>query len=273
MPNTEKLLSITNLKKYFPIILAAVAVMSFVGGILMLAIPVARADAPYKQVLGIIIAVFMFLLAGLVGVYFWLNRDTEPNFFLTSRLNAYDGFPYPYGFGVHEGSLEPDLREPIQLINELQAEFNIPLINITMGNPYKNPHVNRPYARGGYENPENPVLGVARLLYGCRRAQETVPNVVCVATGMSYLRQFGAEIAAGLIETGGAKAAGWGRGSFAYPDFAKDVIEMGGMQKDKCCVTCGVCTKIMRQPTGRPGCPVRDTEWYYPEFRRVMRGK
>lgn len=27
------------------------------------------------------------------------------DFFLTSRLNVYDGFPYPYGFGVHEGSL------------------------------------------------------------------------------------------------------------------------------------------------------------------------
>lgn len=30
-------------------------------------------------------------------------------FFLTSRMNAYDGFPYPYGFGVKEGSLEPDM--------------------------------------------------------------------------------------------------------------------------------------------------------------------
>ena len=90
---------------------------------------------------------------------------------------------------------------------------------------------------------------------------------------MSYLRHFGPEIAAGLIEQGGAKAAGWGRGSFAYPDFARDVIENGQMTPNKCCVTCGVCTKIMRQPTGRPGCPVRDTEWYHPEFLRVLGGK
>ena len=63
------------------------------------------------------------------------------------------------------------------------------------------------------------------------------------------------------------------RGSFAYPDFARDIIEKGEMIPNKCCVTCGVCTKIMRQPTGRPGCPVRDTAWYQPEYQRVLGGK
>jgi len=28
---------------------------------------------------------------------------TREGFFLTSRLNVYDGFPYPYGFGVRAG--------------------------------------------------------------------------------------------------------------------------------------------------------------------------
>jgi len=188
---------------------------------------------------------------------------------LAARINLYDGQAGAWGVGEN---LALDLAEPLRLVRDLE-EHGVRLLNITMGTPYYNPHVNRPYARGGYENPENPVLGVARLLYGCSRAQEIVPNVVCVATGMSYLRQYGAPIAAGLIEAGGARAVGWGRGSFAYPDFAKDLIETGAMQEGKCCVTCGECTNIMRQPTGRPGCPVRDTAWYYPEFRRVLRGK
>lgn len=76
---------ISILKKYLPTIMAVAAVVSFVGAILILAIPVARADAPYKRVLGIIIAVFMFLLAALIAIYLWLNRDTEPNFFLFDR--------------------------------------------------------------------------------------------------------------------------------------------------------------------------------------------
>ena len=188
---------------------------------------------------------------------------------LAARVNLYDGLAGSWGVGEN---LSLDLEEPLRLVRDLEKR-GVRLLNITMGTPYYNPHVNRPYARGGYEQPENPVLGVARLLYGCKRAQEIVPNVVCVATGMSYLRHFGPAIAAGLMEAGGAKAIGWGRGSFAYPDFAKDILEKGKMEPEKCCVTCGVCTKIMRQPTGRPGCPVRDTEWYYPEFRRVLGGE
>lgn len=191
------------------------------------------------------------------------------NGILAARVNLYDGEAGKWGVG-EEQSLALD--EPLRLVRDLAA-MDVTLINITMGTPYFNPHVNRPYARGGYEQPENPIDGVARLLYGCKRAQAEVPDVVCVATGMSYLRQFGPAIAAGLIEEGGAKCVGWGRGAFAYPDFAKDIIENGAMTPGKCCVTCGVCTKIMRQPTGRPGCPVRDTAWYYPEFQRVLGGK
>lgn len=188
---------------------------------------------------------------------------------LAARINLYDGQAGTWGVGAN---LSLDLEEPLRLVRDLEKR-GVRLLNITMGTPYYNPHVNRPYARGGYEQPENPVLGVARLLYGCAQAQKAVPNVVCVATGMSYLRHFAPKIASGLIAQGGAKAAGWGRGSFAYPDFAKDIVENGRMTENKCCVTCGVCTKIMRQPTGRPGCPVRDTEWYYPEFKRVLGGK
>ena len=188
---------------------------------------------------------------------------------LAARINLYDGEAGRWGVG---GNLSLDLREPLRLVRDLAAR-GVTLMNITMGTPYFNPHVNRPYARGGYEQPENPVDGVARLLYGCSRAQKEVPDVVCVATGMSYLRQYGPAIAAGLIEQGGAKCVGWGRGSFAYPDFAKDIIETGEMAPNKCCVACGSCTKIMRQPTGRPGCPVRDTAWYQPEYQRVLGGK
>lgn len=188
---------------------------------------------------------------------------------LAARINLYDGEAGAWGTGEQ---LSLNLEEPLRLVRDL-AEQGVTLLNITMGTPYFNPHVNRPYACGGYEQPENPADGVARLLYGCRKAQETVPEVVCVATGMSYLRSYAPAVAAGLLAEGGARAVGWGRGALAYPDFAKDIIETGGMQPGKCCLTCGNCTRIMRQPTGRPGCPVRDTAWYYPEYLRVLGGK
>lgn len=73
------------LKKNLPLIMTVAAVVCLIGAILILVFPVAAADAAYKKVFGIIIAVLMILLAGLLLVYLWLCRDTEPNFFLFDR--------------------------------------------------------------------------------------------------------------------------------------------------------------------------------------------
>ena len=184
---------------------------------------------------------------------------------LAARLNLYDGEAGAWGVG--EG-LSLALEEPLRLTRDLFAH-GVRLLNLTMGTPYYNPHVNRPYATGGYEPPEDPLVGVSRLLHGCARAQKEVPGMTCVATGLSYLRQFAPFVAAGLLEAGGAQVAAFGRGGFAYPDFARDILSGRGMQADKCCVTCGLCTRIMRAG-GRPGCPVRDSAWYLLEYRRVL---
>jgi len=187
---------------------------------------------------------------------------------LAARVNLYDGAAAGWGVGEN---LSLAMEEPMRLVRDLYAH-GVRLLNITMGTPYYNPHVNRPYATGGYEPPENPMVGVSRLLHGCSLAQKEVPGMVCLATGFSYLRQFAPQVAAGLIEQGGAKLIAFGRGGFAYPDYANDILSGQGMAAEKCCVTCGLCTKIMRAG-GRPGCPVRDTEWYLPEYRRVLGGK
>lgn len=183
---------------------------------------------------------------------------------LASRFNLYDGEAGSWGEG--EG-LSVDLTEPIRLTREL-GQMGVTLMNLTMGTPYLNPHVNRPYNKGGYVSDEPPVAGVKRLLDGCRAAQEAVPEAVCVATGFSYLGEHAPEVAAALVKSGGARVAGFGRMAFAYPDFAGDIIEAGGMDKKKCCVTCSLCTKIMRGG-GYVGCPVRDPK-YKEELKKVM---
>ncbi len=186
---------------------------------------------------------------------------------LASRINVHDAAAAKWGVGENG---EVDLTEPKWLAQRMW-EHGVKLFNITMGTPYFNPHINRPYVTGGYVPPEEPLTGVARLLNGCAEIQKTVPDAVCVATGLTYLREFAPEIAAGMAERGEAKLFGFGRGAFAYPDLAHDICQKGKMEHDKCCVTCSICTKIMRQPGGRPGCPVRDTDWYLPEYRRVMK--
>lgn len=182
------------------------------------------------------------------------------DFFLTSRLNVYDGFAYPYGFGVHEGSLEVDLAEPVRLIRELRDEFGIPLINVTMGNPYKNPHVNRPYDHGNYVPDEHPFTGLGRMMDGVAEIQRQIPNLPVLGSAFSYLRRFAPNLAAGMMEGGHCALAGFGRMAFANPDFVRQ-CRGGEIDAEKVCVSCGGCAALLR--AGRPaGCVVRDREVY-----------
>ena len=183
------------------------------------------------------------------------------SFFLTSRMNAYDGFPYPYGFGVQEGSMEPDLREPIRLLKELKEEFHIPLINITMGNPYKNPHVNRPYDHGNYVPDEHPLEGVARMMKGLAEIQKAIPDLPVIGSAFTYLRQFSPNLASAMVEEGGCAMAGFGRMAFAYPDFVRDLRQSGEIDPKKVCIACGGCAALLRAGTPA-GCIVRDSAVY-----------
>ena len=63
-------------------------------------------------------------------------------FKVTARLGIYDGYAYPYGFGVREGSgLVPNLTEPIRLVRDLYDKYGLRMIDLTMGNPYATTHV------------------------------------------------------------------------------------------------------------------------------------
>ncbi len=194
------------------------------------------------------------------------------DFIVSSRLNVYDGFPYPYGFGVSkDGSTAFDPTEPVWLLKELEKS-GVELLNITMGNPYFNPHVNRPFASGGYEIDEHPLEGVARMLNGTAELKKQVPSIKIISSALSYLGVAAPNVAAGYIENGGFDFAGLGRTIFAYPDFAKDIINDGSMKKEKLCICCSKCTHIMRCPGGTPGCVIRDKNVYLPIYKKLCGG-
>lgn len=183
-------------------------------------------------------------------------------FFLTSRLNVYDGFEWPWGFGVREGGgLTPDMTEPVRLIRELADEFRIPLINVTMGNPYRNPHVNRPYDHGNYVPDEHPLEGIGRMMRGVSEIQHAVPGLPVIGSAFSYVRQWAGNLAAGMLEGGHCAMAGFGRMAFANPEFVHELRRTGSIRPGGCCVTCGGCAKLLRAGTPA-GCIVRDREVY-----------
>ena len=73
------------------------------------------------------------------------------------------------------------------------------------------------------------------------------------------MREFSPYLAAGTLEQGLATLVGYGRETFAYPDFPKDIFSTGSMKKEKCCIACGKCADIMRAG-GTTGCVVRDAK-------------
>lgn len=190
------------------------------------------------------------------------------DFIVSSRLNVYDGFPYPYGFGVKDdGEVDFAPEEPIRLLRELSA-LGVKLLNITMGNPYVNPHVNRPFAMGTYAPEEEPTDGVRRMLFGTAELKKAVPEIKLICSGLSYLGMAAPHVAAGMISEGCFDFAGFGRTIFAYPDFARDILEKGTLQKDKLCICCSKCTELMRAG-GTPGCVIRDP--LYTELYKEMK--
>ncbi len=185
-------------------------------------------------------------------------ENVGSGFIVTTRMNAYDGFPYPYGLGVREGEgIAPDYTEAAWLVKEL-VSYGVPLLDITMGNPYFNPHVNRPYAKGGYEPPEHPLFGVHRMLSGTALLKKAAGAVPVICSGISFLGAEAPYVTAAAIEQGWFDMAGFGRQTLAYPDVAKDIVNKGEMDKSRLCMACGKCTEIMRRPGGTPGCAVRD---------------
>ena len=200
-----------------------------------------------------------------------VTAAVSSEFIVTSRMNAYDGFEYPYGFGVTEGNgLTADWSEAVKLVSLLHGG-GMDIINITMGNPYVNPHVNRPYDQGGYVPPEHPLEGVARMMGGIAAIQAANPDVQVVSSGYSYLREYAANLGAGMLEADGCAYVGVGRINFAYPDFARDAVR-GVIDKKQNCLACGKCSQIMRAGS-TPGCVVRDSEIYMPLYKEFCMNK
>jgi len=189
---------------------------------------------------------------------------------ITLRLGVYDAIPHPYGWAVdREDYTKPDLSEPQALIEQLRQR-DVHMVNVTVANPYYNPHVGRPFnvpIADGYEEPEHPLIGVARLIDLTGRLQQQFPDTVFVGTGYSWLRHLMPYVAAGTKQAHLAKSIGGGRMALAYPDFPKDILRHGRMDPKKVCVGCSACTQLMRDGQ-TAGCVVRDNKIYGPIFRK-----
>ncbi|MFA5293237.1 MAG: FAD-dependent oxidoreductase [Phycisphaerae bacterium] len=206
-----------------------------------------------------------FLLEVIDRIHSELGDDKQ----VAVRLGFYDAIPFPFGWGVNEKDYtKPDLTEPKKLLTLLSGR-GVKMINFTIANPYYNPHVGRPFnqpIKGAYDEPEHPLKGVERLINLAGEIQSQFPDVTIVGTGYSWLRQIMGNVAAASKKAGKSKIIGAGRMAFAYPDFAKDILTKGKLDKSKVCIGCSGCTQLMRDGQ-TAGCVIRDSKIYGPIFR------
>ncbi|NIA07306.1 MAG: FAD-dependent oxidoreductase [Actinobacteria bacterium] len=203
-----------------------------------------------------------------------IREEVGPEKLITSRLGIYDAIEYPFGWGVDKKDhTKPDLSEPRKLI-ELLARRGVKMLNISVANPYYNPHYGRPFNQpvaGGYEEPEHPLVGVARLIKLSGEVQRSFPDMAIVGTGYSWLRTLMPYVGAGAKKEGLTTFVGAGRMALAYPDFAADILQKGRLDQNKVCISCSGCTQIMRDG-GRAGCVIQDNKVYGPIFKRGRMG-
>jgi NADPH2 dehydrogenase len=222
-------------------------------------------------------------------------RATVPGIILATRLNVFDsipfkkgpdddGIPEPWnaplqnGWGMNESDpFTPDLTEPMKWIADMR-QLGVAVVNVTMGNPYAQPHFGRPFEYpppDGYESPEHPLIGVNRHFQATATIQQANPGYPIVGTGYSYLQEFLPQAGAANLQEGRVSLVGVGRATLAQPDWVRQLKEQGRLDRKRVCRTFSYCTALMRakdHPLGQypTGCPPFDKEAYGEIWKEVQ---
>jgi 2,4-dienoyl-CoA reductase-like NADH-dependent reductase (Old Yellow Enzyme family) len=163
--------------------------------------------------------------------------------------------PYQWGFGVNpDAPTEQDLREAVQFLSVLE-NLQIPLVNVTAGSPYYNPHIQRPALyppSDGYQPPEDPLVGVARQMKATRALKQQFPNLIFVGTAYTYLQDFLPNVAQAAVREGWVDLVGLGRMALSYPELLWHASTGATVQHKRICRTFSDCTTAPRKglPSG-----------------------
>jgi 2,4-dienoyl-CoA reductase-like NADH-dependent reductase (Old Yellow Enzyme family) len=164
------------------------------------------------------------------------------------RLSVFDVAPHrpgPDRVGEPEQDGAFGFNEPLDVLDRLGVD----LVCVTAGSPYYSPHVQRPAyfpPSDGYRPPEDPLVGVARLLDACAALAAARPHITFVATGLTYLQEWVPNVASAMVRTGGAALVGLGRMALSYHDLPADVLAGRPLDRRRLCRTFSDCTTAPR---------------------------
>lgn len=217
-------------------------------------------------------------------------RQSAPGLEMGVRLSSFDlrpfspgpeghGVPvdhegeYPYTFGGSPDGLgpDPDLVEPKQFL-DLLGELGISTVCLSAASPYYNPHLMRPAfspPSDGYQPPEDPFVGVARLIGVTAQLKAHSPDLVIVSSGLSYLQEWLPNVGQHLVRTGMTDVLGLGRMVLSYPDLPRDVLQGNTLVRKHICRTFSDCTTAPRNGMVSGCYPLDDFYKQMPEAAKV----
>lgn len=155
---------------------------------------------------------------------------------------------YKYAFGCDDSGIKVDLEEPKAFLQAAQS-LDIQLICVTVGSPYYNPHLTRPALfppSDGYQPPEEPLVGVARMIDVADGLKQAFPDLVIVGSGYSYLQEWLPNIAQNVLRNNKADFVGFGRMVLSYPTMPDDMLNDHPIQRKLLCRTFSDCTTAPR---------------------------
>ena len=216
-------------------------------------------------------------------------REAAPDIGVAVRLSLFDFVPhaaddagvgrpvdrpdsgsYRHAFSGDGTGLGYDLTETHELLDQL-AGLGVGLVCATAGSPYYVPHVQRPAyfpPSDGYQPPEDPLAGVARLIAATAEVAQRHREMRIVAAGLSYLQQWLPHVGQAIVAGGGADSVGLGRMMLSYPHLPADVLADRPLNTRLLCRSFSDCTTAPRNGLAS-GCYPLD-EFYKQREERVL---
>ncbi|MEZ5245507.1 MAG: NADH:flavin oxidoreductase [Acidimicrobiales bacterium] len=191
-------------------------------------------------------------------------RDAAPGLGVAIRLSIFDLVPhvagaggtgvpeiegdYPYAFGGDGTGHGYDLTQTHALLDALHM-MGVGLVCATAGSPYYVPHAQRPAyfpPSDGYQPPEDPLVGVARLIAATAEVTNHHAEMRIVGAGLSYLQEWLPNVGQAMVANGVADSVGLGRMVLSYPHMPADVLAGRELDRRLLCRTFSDCTTAPR---------------------------
>lgn len=190
-------------------------------------------------------------------------RAEIPTLGVAVRLSVFDLVPHvpgeggvgvpetddpPFAFGGDGTGLGYDLAETHDLLRMLSA-LGVGLVSVTAASPYYAPHGQRPAyfpPSDGYQPPEDPLVGVARIQAATRELAAEHSSIRFVSGGLSYLQDWLPNVGEAMVADGWCDSIGLGRMILSYPHLPADVRAGRPLERRLICRTFSDCTTAPR---------------------------